>query len=131
MPSAGDFAAAASQLQQSLVVIDDTRVMVARNRQQPAIVGGSIARLVNTGLERSAHELSAIRQLGDELVAELDRRRVACERYTADTRIWRVRYARWQHDERAYRAALGTDAAVWPGPAPIRPTPPFPGAESS
>ena len=131
MPSAGDFAAAVTQLQRSLTVIDDTRVLVARVRQQPALIGGPIAQLVTAGIEQSADELLAIRRLGDDVIAELDRRRVACERYAADTRIWRSRYSRWEADDRAYRVALGADGAIWPGPAPVRPSPPFPGAEPS
>jgi hypothetical protein len=130
MPSAQDFVAAEAQIQRSLATVDGVRVDIGRERGRPTIGGGPFAGVIRSGMEQSDGDLVAVQRLGADLVAEVRRRRLACEGYAADMRRYGFLHADWLQADQAHRASLGTDVVVpAPGPAPVRPLPPFPGAE--
>jgi hypothetical protein len=91
--------------------------------------GGVVAPLVHRAFEATHANVTHVGRHVAALIDELHRRAALCEQFTDDWRRYESRHARWVTELRRWRDTQGQLVqAPWPGPEPVPPTPPFPGA---
>lgn len=126
MPTAAELRAEADSLDRALDALAATRIGLDRDRRDVGVRGG-VALLVDRVLATAVDGADELARLVTALADELRRRAVLCEQYTAEVRRHADELHRWRAAVHRYRATGGADQP-WPGPAPMPPTPPFPGA---
>ena len=92
-------------------------------RVAPTLSGGTVAAVVQTGLDVSATNARDTVARLDQLAALCDRRAGICADHAAALLQWQRRSDRW--DEAVSRRRADPTLPD-PGPAPVRPTAPFP-----
>lgn len=126
MPTQTDFDEAARALRATLVTLSTSRRHLHSAHAADAIVGGSIAPVVDAALTASQANVDRLAGEVESLAVLCDQRSRVCAEHVAALDRWRTRYARWEHDMSRWRSAIDPLVSMpWPGPAPARPTPPY------
>lgn len=91
--------------------------------------GGVVAPLVHRALVATHANVTHVGRHVAAVIDELHRRAALCDRFTEEWRRYESRHASWAAQYRRWRDTHDEVAqASWPGPEPLPPTPPFPGA---
>lgn len=128
MPTAADHRAEADSLGRTLDDLADMRAALARDRDGHGVRSGT-GHVIDWAIAAAVTHVDELGRLTTSLVEELRRRAALCDQYGADLQRYEDAHARWRAAIHRYRDTTGTGhAAPWPGPAPVPPAAPFPGA---
>lgn len=128
MPTAAEHRGEATALAATIDTARSVRADLHRDRDDLGVRGGGIS-VAGPAVDASITGLDELARLVTALVDELHRRASLCDQYTADLQRYGEAHRRWVVAARQYRARLDTDHPTqWPGPEPLPPAAPFPGA---
>lgn len=127
MPTQIEFDEAARTLRATLVTLTTSRRHLHAAQAVDAIVGGSIAPVVDAALTITQANVDRLAGEVEGLASLCDQRSRVCADHAAALARWRVRYAQWEGDTYRWRMAADDPlvSVPWPGPAPARPTAPY------
>ena len=128
MPTAAEHRSEAASLTDLLDSARSVRAQIVHDRDDVGLRGGP-SMVVGWALDASVADLDVLGRLGSHLVDELHRRAGLCDEYTAALQRHTDAHRRWVAALDRYRAtAAGDHPSPWPGPEPLPPVAPFPGA---
>lgn len=128
MPTAAEHRHEAATLTDLLDSARSARAQIVHDRDDLGVRGGS-ALVVGWALDASTADLDELGRLGALLVDELHRRAGLCDQYTSALQRHAETHRRWLAAVGRYRATVAAGhPSPWPGPEPLPPVAPFPGA---
>lgn len=121
MPSEREFLGAARVVRAERDRLHAAGLVIDRAGAAPTLSGGTVAAVVQAGLEVSGHNLRRSVEHLEQLAMLFDRRAAVCAQHGAALFQWQRRYEDWDALQRQRRV---DPTLPDPGPPPARPVPP-------